>query len=404
MANLADWLEIHMDTLVAAALAELSQDENQQFHAADLIMEFFQAVHESLRSADLTALFEVLENWALAQSAPTEDEFTRLVPVVVKLKQVQAHHIGQLSNDADTVDLLYEMETIYDPAVIHIAHLEAEGLLKNMRRQLYDARVELDRLDKSKSDFIEVAAHELRTPITLVEGYTNMLRGSIPGLEDNADVQPLLYGIEGGVNRLREIIRDMLDVSLISLGMMELREQPVWLPQIVNALEHHVREALNERDIELVIEHDLIPPEPILGDPERLMQVLQKITFNAIKYTPDGGKVIVTARQLTSFTDVMVIDNGIGIDPENISRIFGMFSSIGDTSLHSSGKTKFRGGGPGLGLYISKGLIEAHGGNVWAESPGYDEETNPGSTFHIMIPMRHAAIDGRQMAMTEQDE
>ncbi len=104
---------------------------------------------------------------------------------------------------------------------------------------------------------------------------------------------------------------------------------------------------------------------------------------------------MVTARQLTGFTDIMVIDNGIGIDPENLTRIFGMFSTIGDSSLHSSSKTKFRGGGPGLGLFISKGIIEAHGGNIWAESPGYDDVACPGSTFHIMIPMRSASTDDK---------
>ncbi len=369
-----------------------------------MVMEFYQAVYETVRDNDFTPLFDVLSNWTTTQSAPTEDEFSRLMPVVVKLKQVHAHHIGQQSADDETIELLFDLEKVYDPAIVHLSHLEAEGLLRRMRIQLSEARAELDRLDKSKSDFIEVAAHELRTPITLVEGYTNMLRGSVPNLDDDPALTPLVHGIEGGVARLREIIRDMLDVSLISLGMIELYEQPVWLAHLMEMLESHVQEAIADRDLEFIIEHDQIPQEPILGDPERLMQVFQKVAFNAIKYTPDGGRVLVSARRLTSFTDIMVIDNGIGIDPDNISRIFGMFSSVGDASLHSSGKTKFRGGGPGLGLYISKGIIEAHGGNVWAESPGYDEELCPGSTFHIMVPMRAAPIDDDLVSVSRQDE
>ena len=150
---------------------------------------------------------------------------------------------------------------------------------------------------------------------------------------------------------------------------------------------------LSERQVNLIIEYDTIPRQPIYGDPERLLQVLQKIVYNAIKYTPDGGEIVVTARQLTSFTDIMVIDNGIGIDADNLTRIFSTFSTLGDASLHSSGKAKFRGGGPGLGLFISKGIIEAHGGNIWAESPGYDPVNLPGSTFHIIIPMRSATAD-----------
>ncbi|MBZ0298401.1 MAG: HAMP domain-containing histidine kinase, partial [Anaerolineae bacterium] len=258
--------------------------------------------------------------------------------------------------------------------------------------------------DKSKSDFIEVAAHELRTPITLVEGYTNMLRSSVPGVQDDPVAGPLFDGINGGVRRLREIIRDMLDVSLISLGIIELHLQPAWLTHLTKALEHVMQDSIAERQVELVIEHEAVPRQPLYADPERLLQVLQKIVSNAIKYTPDGGQVIVTARQLTGFTDVMVIDNGIGIDPDNLTRIFSMFSTIGDSSLHSSSKTKFRGGGPGLGLFISKGIIEAHGGNIWAESPGYDEVQCPGSTFHIMIPMRSAPSDDRIQTIFENSD
>jgi signal transduction histidine kinase len=215
---------------------------------------------------------------------------------------------------------------------------------------------------------------------------------------------PLIEGINGGVRRLREIIRDMLDVSLISLGIIELHQQPVWLTHLMKALEYNMQDALTERQVDLVVDHASVPRDPTIGDPERLLQVLQKIVSNAIKYTPDGGQVIVTARQLTGFTDMMVVDNGIGIDPDNLTRIFSMFSTIGDSSLHSSSKTKFRGGGPGLGLFISRGIIEAHGGNIWAESPGYDEVLCPGSTFHIMIPMRSAPSDDKMNGIFENSD
>ena len=167
------------------------------------------------------------------------------------------------------------------------------------------------------------------------------------------------------------------------------------LVQLLEVVEQTVQNTLIDRQLELIIDYDAIPRQSIYGDPERLLQVFQKIVSNAIKYTPDGGQIYVTARELTSFTDIMVIDNGIGIDAENLSRIFGMFSSIGDSSLHSTSQTNFRGGGPGLGLFISKGVIEAHGGNIWAESPGYDEQLLPGTTFHIMIPMRAGLPDDR---------
>lgn len=395
MADFAYWLESHMPTLIRAALAELSQDETQQSQAQQSVSEFFEGVLDAVRINDPQPIFAVLDAWVAARSAPTEGELTRLLPVMMAFKQVNADQICRLCADNEAVSLLMAMEKVYDPAIIYLSNLEADALLKDMRRQLRHAQTELDRLDKSKSAFIEVAAHELRTPITLVEGYTNMLGTSVPGLVDDPMVGPLLDGINGGVKRLREIIRDMLDVSLISLGMIELHQQPVWFMHLMKALEGNMQIPLSERQVKLIIEYDTIPTQPIVADPERLLQVFQKIVYNAIKYTPDGGEIVVTARQLTGFTDVMVIDNGIGIDSENLTRIFSTFSTLGDASLHSSGKAKFRGGGPGLGLFISRGIIEAHGGNIWAESSGYDPVNLPGSTFHIMIPMRSATADDK---------
>jgi signal transduction histidine kinase len=135
---------------------------------------------------------------------------------------------------------------------------------------------------------------------------------------------------------------------------------------------------------------DNIPLQHTFGDAERLLQVLVKVVMNAIKYTSDGGQITISGRELPGFVDLMVQDEGIGIAPRDLQRIFDAFSSIGDVSLHSSGKTKFKGGGPGLGLPIAKGIVEAHGGTIWAQSAGYSETDHPGSTFHIMIPMRNS--------------
>jgi signal transduction histidine kinase len=124
-----------------------------------------------------------------------------------------------------------------------------------------------------------------------------------------------------------------------------------------------------------------------------LLQALQKVMMNAVKYTPDGRSIQIQGRSLPGFTDIMIMDDGVGIDPHNLPHIFDSFSAIGDASLHSSGKTKFKGGGPGLGLPIAKGIIDAHGGTIWAESDGYDENECPGSIFHIMVPMGNAVPD-----------
>lgn len=129
------------------------------------------------------------------------------------------------------------------------------------------------------------------------------------------------------------------------------------------------------------------------GDNERLYQAFRNLVSNAIKYTPDGGRISVDGRKLPGFIEVTIRDTGIGIDPDDHIRIFEKFGRTGNASLHSSGKTKFKGGGPGLGLSITKGIIEAHGGAIWVESEGYDETNCPGAIFHVLLPLRKEPPD-----------
>lgn len=126
----------------------------------------------------------------------------------------------------------------------------------------------------------------------------------------------------------------------------------------------------------------------IYGDSERLYQALNNVITNAIKYTPDRGQITIDGRLLPGFIEITVKDTGIGISAEDQALIFEKFGQLGKEDLHSSGKIKFKGGGPGLGLSITRGVIEAHGGTIWVESPGYDEVKLPGSTFHILLPTR----------------
>jgi signal transduction histidine kinase len=133
----------------------------------------------------------------------------------------------------------------------------------------------------------------------------------------------------------------------------------------------------------------------IYADPERIYQALRNILSNAIKFTPDKGSITVDGRTLPGFIEITVADTGIGISSENQTLIFEKFGQLGRVDLHSSGKTKFKGGGPGLGLAIARGIVEAHGGTIWVESEGHDEKKLPGSTFHVLIPARTEATDPR---------
>jgi signal transduction histidine kinase len=180
----------------------------------------------------------------------------------------------------------------------------------------------------------------------------------------------------------------MIDVSLLEVDLLRLEFQPVWLRRLFDIVETESHDAVKARKLTLEIKRDTIPAKPLVGDPERLLKAFQKVLANAIKYTPDGGKITIYGRPLNGFVEIIIEDTGIGIAPENLDAIFEKFAFVGDPALHSSGKVKFKGGGAGLGLVIAKGIVEAHGGSIWADSPGADEEKLPGSRFHLMIPAR----------------
>jgi signal transduction histidine kinase len=150
-----------------------------------------------------------------------------------------------------------------------------------------------------------------------------------------------------------------------------------------------------ERQLSIQLENlDTLPD--IEGDPEALRKVFHHLVVNAIKYTPNGGKIMFfgypNARGRRNFAEdgveIIVSDTGIGIAPEYHELIFTKFYQTGELALHSTGRTKFKGAGPGLGLSIAKGIVEAHGGIIWIESPGYDEERCPGSQFHVILPLK----------------
>jgi len=125
-----------------------------------------------------------------------------------------------------------------------------------------------------------------------------------------------------------------------------------------------------------------------------LHQVFVNLIGNAVKYTPDGGRIDITARLLTVAgeqpvgVEVIVADSGVGINIEDQNRVFDKFYRTESPELHSTSKTRFMGGGPGLGLTIAKGIVDAHGGRIYVESKGYDPETCPGSHFHVLLPIR----------------
>jgi signal transduction histidine kinase len=260
---------------------------------------------------------------------------------------------------------------------------------KTMIADLQKSNKVLRQLDRNKMEFIQVAAHELRTPLTVLKGYVNVL-GSLAGTVGNKSLGDVIQGILKGTERIHEVVNLMLDVTRIDSETLKAASIPVSLRHVIEDVVKGLQTAITERRIEFILEH-LQEGSQFKGDPGLIQKMLYQLIVNAIKYTPDGGTVTISTH-ITSMDDdtpcveIAVKDTGIGLDEEHHELIFEKFYQVGGVELHSSGKTNFKGGGPGLGLAIVRGVARAHGGRAWVESSGHDEVNFPGSTFYIQLP------------------
>jgi signal transduction histidine kinase/DNA-binding LacI/PurR family transcriptional regulator len=266
-----------------------------------------------------------------------------------------------------------------------------ERMVEQRVDELSSAYTTLEKLDKNKSTFIQVAAHELRTPLTVIKGYLGMLRGH----QAIKDTEPLIMAVDGvmqGTDRLHQIVNSMLDVARLENQVLTPHVEPLSIAPMLRLLQKEFQKDLETRNITLQLDEGLSNLPHLMVDPELLQKALNNVVVNAIKFTPDGGTVSIHVDtsnddRVGPCMEIQVQDTGIGIDPENLDIIFEKLYQLGKVELHSSGRTTFKGGGPGLGLAIAAGIIKSHGGKIWAESPGYDEENLPGSTFFIRLPM-----------------
>ena len=260
--------------------------------------------------------------------------------------------------------------------------------LQNRTLELERANQILEQMDRTKVSFIHISAHELRTPLTLIQGYSYMLQQMA---KKDSNLEQIANGLMEGFERMEEVVNSMLDVSKIDSKTLDLSPEKANLSFVITKAKKPFESALKERKLKFNVEglQDL----PVIpADTELLYKVFYHVIMNAIKYTPDGGKITVKGKVVEDSqgppeVEISVSDTGIGIAKKNQEVVFEKFYQTGEVLMHSSGKTKFKGGGPGLGLAIARGIVEAHGGRIWLDSPGYDEKTNPGTTVYIRLPV-----------------
>jgi PAS domain S-box-containing protein len=235
-----------------------------------------------------------------------------------------------------------------------------------------EAREEAEASNRMKDQFLAIVSHELRTPLNSILGWARLLQSG--GL-DEAARQRAAEVIIRNVQTQAQLVEDLLDLSRIVTGRMRLGFEPCELRALVTDALDAVRPAADAKGIALVA----VPASDdgtILGAPDRLRQVVWNLAMNAIKFTPAGGRVEIGVRCGDGAAEIVVADNGVGIDPEVLPHVFEQFRQEDSSSTRAHG-------GLGLGLALVKHLVELHGGQVRAESPGKGQ----GATFTVSIPL-----------------
>jgi signal transduction histidine kinase len=265
--------------------------------------------------------------------------------------------------------------------------------ITQLNEELRQAMERVERLDRAKSDFLTVASHELRTPLTHMKGYAHMLE-ELHGARALTPEQTLeiSHSIGRAVDRLETIVSAIVDMSQLERNELDTVFASTTLKAVLRFALEPWMEPIQRRRLHLTVKGvEDIPP--ILADLQRLSQAFGNLISNAVKYTPDGGAISIHAYHTDeAHLEVIVSDTGVGISPEDQARIFEMFSRVGSADQHSSSGFEFKGGGPGLGLAIARGIIKAHGGRIWVESQGYDEARCPGSEFHVVLPLQATPV------------
>lgn len=241
--------------------------------------------------------------------------------------------------------------------------------LGELAEQFNRMAASLQRLERLRRDLVADVAHELRTPLT-------GLSGSLEGLLDGV-LEPtpeLLARMRREVRRLERLVEDLQELSRVEAGQLSLRRRPVSVGESLEPVLARLGPQFREKGVQLVVEVPRSLPR-VLADPDRIGQVLTNLLGNALQYTPAGGRVVVRAWATEGEVAVSVADTGIGIPSEHLPFVFDRFYRV-DRSRSRAG------GGAGIGLTIAKGLVELHGGRIWAESPGAGQ----GSTFTFTLP------------------
>jgi PAS domain S-box-containing protein len=251
----------------------------------------------------------------------------------------------------------------------------AEQEREQLLRREQSMRTEAEAANRLKDEFLATVSHELRTPLTAILGYAEMMR---TGKLDDDNTSHAVEVVSRNARAQAEIIDDILDVSRIITGKFHIVPQPVELAPIIRAAVETLHPAAAAKAITLTVSLDEAAGF-VAGDPDRLQQIIWNLASNAIKFTPQGGRVLIKLERVDSHLEFSVSDSGIGINEQFLPFIFERFRQADSSTTRAHG-------GLGLGLAIARHLVELHGGTVQAESSGEGH----GAVFTMRLPLTTA--------------
>ena len=301
-----------------------------------------------------------------------------LIPIVAEGKTIGVIEIGtkKALKDIDQTEIA-TMQAMADELGIVARNIQLFEKLRVTNDQLGVANEHLKELDQAKSEFVSIASHQLRTPMTGIMGYLSMMTQGDFG-KIKPEHQKILVDLLNESQRMIRLINQFLNVSKIEAGKFTYAKKPIQIENLIEAEVHGLAKVAGDKGLKLLWTKPAEPLPTTVADPDKLQDVILNLIDNAVKYT-EKGSITVSAQQEDGNIHVLVKDSGVGIKAKDAPELFNKF-------VRGSGMAQIHPDGSGLGLFIAKSVIDAHGGRIWADSEGEGK----GSTFQFTLPITAA--------------
>ena len=294
--------------------------------------------------------------------------------VIVLFLLIEFFLVGTI-NSLSASDLIFEIISVLSVAFVTANLIRRMIIERKTKEQLQIAYLDLQRLDRAKSEFVSIASHQLRTPLTAIKGYISMILEGTYGKVPEKSVRPL-ENVSQSNERLIKLVNDLLNVSRIEAGKLEMNYEKVTIDEIVKSVFEELKNEAGKKKLYLKLEESKEALPKIFVDKDKFRQVILNLFDNAIRYTEKGG-ITVKLKAQSEKLKIEISDTGEGMNEEEIEKMFTSFS-------RGTAGTKLYTEGAGLGLYVAKKFVEMHQGKIWAESVGKGK----GTTFYIELPIK----------------